>query len=395
MVLTGLSIFLEDLSRSEDISNEKLNEWIHRYGYCQSLHLLKAKKEFDKIGKIPESEAIYAVDRTHFINQIKHGESFVITSLPESEFDEHKVTNIATDESIQKLATPFSMPLDSISNEPADPENVPIASNFIKTPAESQEGLTGTEAKIDQVAAKIFLPDLDELEVPVSGQELEFADEKEPTPQKEFALIEDPLETAESVSNYTQDITIESSGSIEPGRDLEDIVFEFESPENSPHPEAVNVPETTESTKPYLPPKVGRVQPLEEPIVLSSFAQWLLAKSQEGKISGGPVEDTSQDIIEISPRAPGEEVASPANIIDTPDPVPAEPEIDLDIKTRIHKSIEESNVIKEGIASETLAKLLVEQGHSDLAIQMYEKLILSNPEKSGFFAVQIENLRNP
>ncbi|RMF31844.1 MAG: hypothetical protein D6765_01220 [Bacteroidetes bacterium] len=47
----------------------------------------------------------------------------------------------------------------------------------------------------------------------------------------------------------------------------------------------------------------------------------------------------------------------------------------------------------EDLASETLAALLEKQGHYDRAIAMYERLRLSIPEKSGFFARKIEELR--
>ena len=43
--------------------------------------------------------------------------------------------------------------------------------------------------------------------------------------------------------------------------------------------------------------------------------------------------------------------------------------------------------------SDTLAQLLVKQGHIADAIEMYEKLILKYPQKSSFFAAQISKLK--
>jgi hypothetical protein len=45
------------------------------------------------------------------------------------------------------------------------------------------------------------------------------------------------------------------------------------------------------------------------------------------------------------------------------------------------------------IVSETLAKLYVKQGHKEKGINMYDKLILKFPEKSVYFASEIEKLK--
>ncbi len=59
----------------------------------------------------------------------------------------------------------------------------------------------------------------------------------------------------------------------------------------------------------------------------------------------------------------------------------------------LHHLAEVSIEEKQEVASETLAALLVRQGNLQKAIEMYQRLILKFPEKSAFFAAQIENLK--
>ncbi|MEP7266604.1 MAG: hypothetical protein ABI844_03175 [Saprospiraceae bacterium] len=59
-----------------------------------------------------------------------------------------------------------------------------------------------------------------------------------------------------------------------------------------------------------------------------------------------------------------------------------------------NKIIQESVELNQSVASESLAVLWEAQGKPELAILLYEKLALSNPEKSTTFAAKIEKLKS-
>jgi len=108
---------------------------------------------------------------------------------------------------------------------------------------------------------------------------------------------------------------------------------------------------------------------------LSGFSKWLL-KKRHLLFEDEPLHKPKIQQIKKHKRA----------LVHKEDPTPVVPE-------KTPKIRDKSDQINEQIASESLAELYVSQGYKKRAIGMYEKLRLIIPEKSAYFAAQIQKLK--
>jgi len=158
-----------------------------------------------------------------------------------------------------------------------------------------------------------------------------------------------------------------------------DLIIEQHAPYAGPEPEAETElleldEDTTEELLDILDEEVNEVvdeSPVDEPV--------------EEKAVDEPVEEKAVD----EPQDEGNNHLITSFIRGEPGPIRADQETSLKGDVSL-ASIREH----DGFITDTLAQIYVKQGLYAKAIYAYEKLSLKYPEKSAYFAAQIEKIRN-
>ncbi len=205
-------------------------------------------------------------------------------------------------------------------------------------------------------------------------------------PGEDEAAIDVPVVTAKKVEELIETPIVATENEEEVEEIIEDSVATVE-----------EVPEIVEPPKEILPEQQKRVLPEPAMFKFDSLDQFEVALS-ENKFTQFSKPLPKTDFSSWREKYSGVNTFSGANL----DPISKSGGKVIKKKKKVLQKkfkdtvafAEESLRVDTHIGSETLAQLLVKQGQYSRAKRMYEALSLTMPEKSSFFAAEIEKIQN-
>jgi hypothetical protein len=357
MNVENFSYYLLDTSKLKEIGYQDLQNLIQKYPYCQNLHYLICKKsqieEHPDFDKWLHLAATYSTDRAYLYQLIMEIDFEKDYSMETIELDELTKENEANG---------LSLPNHS-------PEVVVH---------ESREDLliSNTLAALQAQQANSSEP---------KSIALEDDDEPLATFSSLLDTDETPIEITPAVAENTILATMENGIAPAPIAIIErsdEEIQEEEEEELEDFNTILNRSEQVEENNVQVN-VFGEAEKTNAPLPKSAFNSYK-TKAEVPIISDLPFSD-EKEMLEHSKRIE-EKLASEQ-----------EKRKKKEEKKKKEQALisfaEESLVAQEDTGSETLATILALQGHKDKAIAMYEKLKLQIPEKSAFFAAQIEKLK--
>jgi hypothetical protein len=334
-------------------------------------HVTDRRVLYELIHPLSESESqSYVEDETieeeqEIIAPVETSEP-VAEVIPETGEDDSGTEVIQEEESL--LQTNETLPSEPLAELQKEESLLQISETLPEQPVAESPEESPVQAKED-----IQVPEKTNLRQNISNllswqlQELELVD-----PSQEELVPEAGLDIektyGKAIDSVEKDIISDELLTLDPEPDDTD--------ESDAPAETQITPEQKSPGETAPPPREPEIK--QEVKNLHSFSDWLAIVSQpaEKQVTGTGKEPVADEKILIDKF------------------IKASPRLSPPKENAPHVDISEDSVKEhDGIFTDTLARIYIKQGYYSKAIFAYEKLILKYPEKSGYFAGQIEEIK--
>lgn len=374
------SYYLIDTSKLRDIGYQDLENLIGRFPYCQNLHFLVAKKahaeDHPDFERWLNKAATYSTDRA-YLYQLLHevdfqkdyifeGEKFDLGEIaPKQESfapTEIKVENKTVEE---KELEPIAIEKDYFEMENVIAAAIPIAVITTTIPSQSTDNHT--------------ISDDDEYEKPL----MTLSDLMQQSETENVKEEEEELMTFADLMQEEKKVEVEKVIIEEDEEEL--MTFEQLLQQNEPLPDHTEIEKAVLIESVISKIEEDKPKKILKPTPKSAFSSWQKKAEPNDNISIGETLNHGEEILKVKEKI--------EKRMESDEDKKKRKEAKRSKKQEGMSFIDKSLIPNENIATETLAKILALQGRKDEAIVMFEKLKLQIPEKSSFFALEIEKLK--